>query len=159
MAFEPGNQLWKLGEPGRKRIFETPEQVWEQCKGYFQWIEDNPLREDKLFCHQGTIVRDSVNKMRAMTIAGLCLYLDIDETTWRDYRANPVFSPICARVERVIYEQKFSGAAADLFNANIIARDLGLKDETRTEHAGAIKVTAVDLTDDQLAAIASGTSI
>jgi hypothetical protein len=29
----------------------------------------------------------------------------------------------------VIYEQKFTGAAADLLNPNIIARDLGLADK------------------------------
>jgi hypothetical protein len=34
--------------------------------------------------------------------------------------------PITTRVESLIYEQKFSGAAADLLNANIIARELGL---------------------------------
>ena len=34
-------------------------------------------------------------------------------------------------------EQKFTGAAADLLNANIIARDLGLKDNVSNEHTGA----------------------
>ncbi|MBS9307116.1 DNA packaging protein [Escherichia coli] len=31
------------------------------------------------------------------------------------------------------YDQKFSGAAADLLNANIIARDLGLKEQSQVE--------------------------
>jgi len=31
------------------------------------------------------------------------------------------------------YTQKFEGAAANLFNANIIARDLGLKDKQQYE--------------------------
>ena len=34
------------------------------------------------------------------------------------------------RVQMVLYAQKFAGAAADLLNANIIARDLGLADKS-----------------------------
>ena len=33
-------------------------------------------------------------------------------------------------IEKTIYKQKFDGATAGSFNANIIARDLGLKDKT-----------------------------
>ena len=66
--------------------------------------------------------------MRAMTIASLCIFLDIDTTTWFDYAKNktPDFSPVCTRVENIIREQKFGGAAAELLNPSIIARDLGL---------------------------------
>lgn len=41
--------------------------------------------------------------------------------------------PITTRVESLIYEQKFSGAAADLLNANIIARELGLVEKKSVE--------------------------
>ena len=64
-----------------------------------------------------------------MTIAGLCLFLDIDKTTWENYRANPDFFRVCQEVENGIYQQKFTGASADLLNASIIARDLGLADK------------------------------
>ena len=32
---------------------------------------------------------------------------------------------VVSKAEKIIYEQKFTGAAADLLNPNIIARDLG----------------------------------
>lgn len=67
-------------------------------------------------------------KMRAMTIDGLCLFLDIDPQTWANYKAKEDFFGIVSKVERVIRDQKFTGAAADLLNPNIIARDLGLRD-------------------------------
>ena len=67
--------------------------------------------------------------MRAMTIGGLCIFLDIGRRSWDEYRARQDFSPVCEQVEQTIREQKFSGAAADLLNANIIARDLGLADK------------------------------
>src|SRR5699024_4951501 len=75
-----------------------------------------------------------VPKMRAMTISGLCLFLDIDRSTWYDWASRDDYSNIVKRVEEVIYSQKFAGAAADLLNANIIARDLGLADKNQVDH-------------------------
>ena len=72
--------------------------------------------------------------MRAMTISGLCLFLDIDRSTWTAWKTDNDFSSIVARVEEVIYSQKFAGAAADLLNSNIIARDLGLTDKVQQEN-------------------------
>lgn len=71
--------------------------------------------------------------MRAMTIQGLCLFLDISEVTWRDWRTKEDFSFIVSQIERVIYQQKLTGAAADLLNSNIIARELGLSDKKETK--------------------------
>ena len=64
-----------------------------------------------------------------MTISGMCLFLDICESTWKNYRDNEDFLQVVTAVEKTIYDQKFSGAAADMLNSNIIARDLGLKDK------------------------------
>ena len=36
---------------------------------------------------------------------------------------------VITRIRETAYNQKFTGAAADLLNANIIARDLGLSDK------------------------------
>ena len=44
-------------------------------------------------------------------------------------KGKPDFSEVCADAERVIYQQKFQGAAADQLNPAIIARDLGLADK------------------------------
>lgn len=75
-----------------------------------------------------------VPKMRAMTIAGLCIFLDVNRTTWTEYGKRPGFSTVTTRVEEIIRDQKFTGAAANLLNPNIIARDLGLRDAH--EHSG-----------------------
>ena len=70
-----------------------------------------------------------------MTLDGLQIFLDIDHTTWGDWRRNrDDLSPVTMRVEQIIRTQKFEGAAANMLNANIIARDLGLAD--RKEHSG-----------------------
>lgn len=130
MAPPIGNQFWKArSKHGRNRLFASAELLWEACCEYFQWVEDNPLLEMKPFAYQGVVIQEPVAKMRAMTINGLCLFLDIDETTWRAWREVDDFSMVVSKAEKIIYEQKFTGAAADLLNPNIIARDLGLADK------------------------------
>jgi len=65
-----------------------------------------------------------------MTLAGLCIFLDISMETWSEWRkSRSDLSDVLARVEAIIYQQKFTGAAAEMLNANIIARDLGLSDK------------------------------
>ncbi|SMP36850.1 terminase small subunit, partial [Shimia sagamensis] len=50
--------------------------------------------------------------------------------TWREWRkSRKDLSSVMTRVEQIIRQQKFEGAAAELLNPNIIARDLGLADK------------------------------
>lgn len=129
-----GNQFWRARSThGRKPIFADPNVLWEACVEYFDWVEDNPLIETKLASFQGEHELVEVPKIRAMTIDGLCLFLDIDSSTWDNYKKKEDFIGVVTQADKVIRDQKFSGAAADLLNANIIARDLGLRDKTETE--------------------------
>lgn len=123
------NTYWTLREKhGRDPIFESPEELWGKCVEYFDWVEENPLQEEKIFHNSGEVTRTTVSKMRAMTQKGLCLYLGISEETWRNYRIKKDFIEVTTRADAIIYTQKFEGAAAEFLNSNIIARDLGLKD-------------------------------
>lgn len=134
MAAPKGNRFWEArSSHGRNPIFGSPDELWSACAEYFDWIEENPLYETKAFAFQGVVTQEAIPKMRAMTIIGLCLFLDIDRSTWYALKAKEGFSDITTRAEEVIYNQKFSGAAADLLNANIIARDLGLKEQSQVE--------------------------
>ncbi len=130
-----GNQFWKARtKHGRDKLFASADLLWESCCEYFQWVEDNPLWEDKVAQYQGGVVDMPVAKMRAMTIGGLCIFLDMTIETWTKWRKDKDFSEVVKRAEAVIYEQKLTGAAADLLNPNIIARELGLKDVAAHEH-------------------------
>jgi hypothetical protein len=135
MPAPKGNRFWEArSSHGRKPIFASPDELWEACQEYFKWVEDNPLYETKAFCNQGVVTYAQIPKMRAMTLDGLCIFLDIDAETWRNYAKREDFFGITTRVEKVIRDQKFAGASAELLNANIIARDLGLADNHK--HAG-----------------------
>ena len=149
MAATPGNQFWKVRtKHGRDKLFASPEILWDACCEYFQWVEENPLWSLKVVQYQGAPVDLPEPKMRAMTISGMCLFLGIDHTTWRAWRTDKDFSTIVSEAESVIYNQKLSGAAADLLNANIIARELGLSDKRETEHSGSIQLE--QMADDEL---------
>ena len=125
-----GNSFWKArSSHGRNPIFKNPDQLWDACIQYFEWVEDNPLSDKKLFSFQGFVHSGRIDKIRAMTIEGLCIFLGISDNTWLNYRKKDDFLRIVSDVEKVIRTQKFEGAAADLLNSNIIARDLGLKDK------------------------------
>lgn len=137
MAATKGNRFWEArSSHGRKPIFESAEQLWDAAAEYFEWVETNPLWENKVAQFQGEVIDMPSAVMRAMTLDGLTLFLDITYETWRTYREKEGFSAVVDAVDRVIRDQKFSGAAAGLLNANIIARDLGLKEATSNEHSG-----------------------
>ncbi|WP_227731548.1 DNA-packaging protein [Yersinia proxima] len=145
MAAPKGNRFWEArSSHGRNPKFESADALWAACCEYFEWVEANPLWEMKAFAYQGEVTQEKIAKMRAMTLAGLCLFLDVSDDTWRNYRANKDFLGVVTQVESVIYSQKFAGAAADLLNANIIARDLGLADKKE------VSQTIVDKTDEEL---------
>lgn len=135
MAAPAGNQFWKMRSThGRSPIFASPDDLWTACDEYFDWVHDNPLMETELVKFQGDAKPVAVPKMRAMTISGLCIFLDITNASWFEYAKRKDFIDITARVTEIIRTQKFEGASADLLNANIIARDLGLSE--KTEHTG-----------------------
>lgn len=130
MAAPLGNSFWKArSSHGRKPVFASSDDLWVACTEYFEWVQENPLLEAKAFASQGVVTTAELPKMRAMTIGGLCIFLDISVKTWGEYRVKEGFSPVCEQVEQIIRDQKFTGAAAGLLNAAIIARDLGLADK------------------------------
>lgn len=126
-----GNQFWKQrSSHGRKPVFPCPDALWEACCEYFQWVEENPLKEAQAFAYQGNVTVHELSKMRAMTVAGLCIFLDISTQAWGEYRDRDGYGDVTSRVDEIIRTQKFEGASAGLLNANIIARDLGLADKS-----------------------------
>ena len=114
---------------GRPSKFRDSDHLWGCAVEYFEWTENNPLKEEKLFHYQGVVSKETVSKMRAMTAAGLCTFTGMATSTWHNYKTDTEFLAVTKRIEEVIRDQKFTGAAADLLNANIIARDLGLADK------------------------------
>jgi DNA-packaging protein gp3 len=150
MSAPVGNQFWKLrSKHGRDKIFESPETLWEAACEYFEACEENTLTEVDFRGKDATEVE--LPKMRAFTWAGLETFLDMSSEGLRNYKVKPEYQDfvgVITRIERVMWEQKFTGAAAGLLNPNIIARDLGLKEVSDVNLNDQRKATAEVFPDD-----------
>lgn len=137
MAAPEGNQFWMMRSVhGNKKLFADHDIFWQECLKYFQWCVDHPLMEVDFRGKDATEVK--IPKMRAFTWSGLEVFLDADLRRYKDvvngssdfpHTFDEDFVRILLRVSKIIYTQKFEGAAAGFLNPNIIARDLGLTDK------------------------------
>lgn len=151
MGATVGNQFWKQrSKHGRGKSFESPEALWESACEYFQWCEDNPWTKKDWVGKDGDEVQRETP--RPLTLSGLSLFLDCSEQTLRNYGKEDTykdFFEVITRIEQTIRTQKFEGAAVGVFNASIIARDLGLtdkvesKNENTNTHTGEVTVRTI----------------
>lgn len=131
MAAPNGNQFWKLRlKHGRDSAIATPQELWDNFCEYAEWLQDNPLIEIDYRGKDADMVE--FPKMRPMTKEGFALACGLSgwEIINRYRERSNDFNEVITRIERLIYNQKFEGAATGFFNANIIARDLGLKESS-----------------------------
>lgn len=142
MAAPAGNRFWeRRTKIGREKLFTKPEFLWEAACEYFAWAEDNPLIEIDYRGKDSEKVE--LPRMRPFTLTAMWLYFECSESWWRNFKIslrseildkpekkaeNEAFLTVIDKIEQTIYSQKFEGAAAGFLNANIISRDLGLKD-------------------------------
>ena len=138
MAAPAGNDFYKQvkAPTGRPKKFESAQELWLKAVEYFTWVEQNPLYESRLYGGDGSIAQ--VPRVRAMTEVAFCLFADISMDTFQNYKkSNPEqiedFFGVSKKIAATIYSQKFEGAAADLLNANIIGRELGLVDRVQND--------------------------
>lgn len=157
-SFKQGNRFWeRRSKHGRDKLFASPKLLWDAACEYFSYIEDNPeYRSEAKTVSNGpgegsSIELAKIPVKQPFTLIGLCLYLGCSSGYFRTFKVTtakekPDFLAILEEIEETIYNQKFAGAASGFFNANIIARDLGLKEQTVTEQT---LITAPELTDEQ----------
>lgn len=127
--FQPGNMLWKArSRHGRKKAYESAEELLEACEDYFVWVEKHPIVTYKPMVVDKQVYQEPTYIMRAMTIDALTVFLGISRDTWIRYREDDDFCEICTYVDQTIRSQKFEGAAAGVLKENLIARELGIKD-------------------------------
>lgn len=154
--FRIGNRFWEArSKHGRDRIFSEPSVLLDSCIEYFNWVDDHPLQEHKVLGSKDGPEPAYVQKMRVMTLNGLCIFLDITQETWRQYAKLKDFSAVCQKAESIIKEYKFAGAAADLLNPAIIARDLGLADKREISGPGGTPIRTIteEMTPNQAAEV------
>lgn len=157
--FQPGNKFWEArSKHGRDMIFATPELMGDAAREYYEWNNENPLYDYQ--ASGGEVIR--VPKMRAMTMQGLTRFLGVNSKYFAQFkrtmneeiltleqvekpneeqknRLNILydFSNVITGIEEMVFEHKFTGAAAGFLNANLISRDLGMLDKKEINHTNA----------------------
>lgn len=128
----------------------TPDELELAWQQYFEWCDNTPwLKNEAVKSGDavGTIIKVPVS--RPYTEAGFCAFHDLGisyiKDLWsaikdRDDKDSKRYSTVITRARAKCYAQKFEGAAVGAFNANIIARDLGLAEKTESEVKQEIKI-------------------
>ena len=150
MSARPGNKYWEQREKhGRGKIL-TPEELFLLAYDYKKHTDDNPTEIED---NKGTKNVNKIKLNRPYNWAAFELFV-FEKTglvKLEDYRkakgTYKDFSEIIHIIDNMFFANKFEGAAIGIFKENIIARDLGLKETTKTEHSGQINtsnITALD---------------
>ncbi len=136
MSAPLGNQFWKnRSKHGRDALFATASVLWDAACEYFQWCDENPWYRTDFKGKDAD--RVEIPTARPYTLSGFTLHCDVSESYFRVFKqtASEDFLTVIARIEQVIYTQKYEGAVVGAFNANIISRDLGLADKVQVTTA------------------------
>lgn len=152
MAFEKGNQFWKQrSKHGRDALFASPELLWESACEYFQWCDDNPwVKSKKQTYDKGEFSGETLEEtptQRPYSRGGWYLYIGASDNWLREFKktAKDDFLRVIEQIENAIDTQQWEGATVGAFNANIIARTLGLKDHSDVTTKGKEVNTVINL--------------
>ena len=151
MAAPEGNKFWKLrAKHGRNKIFESPSVFLESAYEYFESCDNNPWFKNEAIKsgeRAGEII--PIPTQRPYTIEALCIFLQIDRQTFLNYENNEKykdFFEVFTHVRGIIENNQFEGATVGVYNANIIARKLGLTDKQEKDVNLKGEVTQLNIT-------------
>jgi hypothetical protein len=137
MAAPKGNDFWKLrAKSGRDKIFSSPEVFLEEAYNYFDSCNENPWFKNEAIKSgdmAGVII--NIPTQRPYTLQGLCVFLNIDTQTFRNYETNEIYKDffgVFRHIHEIIECNQLEGATVGCYNANIIGRLLGLAETVNT---------------------------
>lgn len=145
MGAPKGNQYWKMrSKHGRDRIIDNPEILAEASDEYFQWCVDNPIIQ---IDYRGKELKKielphprAFKKEEFARFCGLCEWDLINDLR----KVSKDFSEVITRIEKTIADQKYTYAVVGMFNSLIVARDLGLKEQTDNSHIVETSINPID---------------
>ena len=141
--------------------FKHPDEVWKLYENYLNHIANTPMYRNELIksgerAGEQIPVRVDVPP----NIWGFCLFADINRQTYYKYlngkdedNIDKKLTYIFTRVDDDIKQKQITGAAVNLYNANIVARLNGLKEVQQVEQTNSEQIiinvngSKVDLTD------------
>jgi len=129
--------FWKRrSKHGRNKLFESPELIMESACEYFQWCDNNPWVSLKTTSNSKESTTEEKPTQRPYSLLGWFVYIGCSENWLREFKktANDDFLRVIREIETIIANQQWEGASVGAFNANIIARTLGLIDKVESKN-------------------------
>lgn len=155
MAAPKGNRFWQnRSKHGRDKLFATPMLLWEAACEYFAWCDDNPIIKTdavKSGRNAGDVIETPTQ--RPYSLSGLLFYVGASDNYWSSFKAanHEDYLGVINDIEKIIETQQFEGATVGVFNANIIARKLGLIDKADITTGGAQVGLKIEVLNDNTA--------
>lgn len=122
---------------GKPKYIETPDRLWELFCQYVKHERDNPMRKVEYVGRNGDKMLTPLET--PITFEGFECYLSDNDYIHglNDYRANTdgrysEYANIITRIQSNCFVHNFKGAAVGLFNPNLIARKLGIAENTNS---------------------------
>ncbi len=129
--FIQGNEVWILrgdNVGGAPPHFETPEQLWQEAKLYFESVDDNPFVSHEIVTTSKGQTTKEVYHRKPYQKEDLYDFLHVCDL--ERYKKKSEFARVLKRIDNKIYGNKAQGAYAGIFNANFAAREMGISDRT-----------------------------
>lgn len=138
----------KSKPPIKQKYIESPERLWEYFTQFVEHEKNSPMYKVEYVGKEGDKVNTPLQV--PITFEGFeCWLADQDIISHlSDYSANKggvydSYSTTITRIRNNCFAQNFKGAAVGLFNANLIAKKLGLAEKTENKNENTnIEVTA-----------------
>lgn len=119
---------------GKPKYIQTPEKMWELFERYVEHERANPMYKTEYVGRDGEMVKTPLET--PITFEGFECYLadvgvieDLGKYSANTDNAYSEYVTIISRIRNNCFSHNFKGAAVGLFNANLIARKLGLSEK------------------------------
>jgi hypothetical protein len=124
--------------PIKKKKISTPAKLWELFEAYVEHERANPMYRTDYVGKNGTTKRTPLET--PITFEGFEVYLQDQQVIGHlgDYSSNKdgryeAYAPTITRIRQNCFVHNFRGASVGLFNANIIAKKLGLIEKSQVD--------------------------
>jgi len=124
-----------INPPHRPPTFVSAVELWNTFKEYVKYVEENPIMKPELAKYKEHTEVVYLPLIRPLTKESFAEFCELSDYRYiKEYeKKGSDFQRIITRIENSIYANKFEGSSSGIFNPNIIARDLGLADNTKTD--------------------------
>ena len=141
------NRLWLYrASAGAEPHFATVAEFAAAVAAYFEWLEGEgaTIAVERVAVRKEGVTHYVEERLRLPSLTALCSHMGILLRTWHGWRTTrPDFDPVRLAAEQAITSAKIEGAAADVFNAAFVAREMGLVERRETAHGLAPDLTAL----------------